>query len=47
MWQIVVEEAWFLASLLVALMLLRVIDLWLRSRWPSGAKAIEFAIGQA
>lgn len=46
-WQIVVEEAWFIASLVVALMILRLIDLWLRSRWPSASKAIEFAIGQA
>lgn len=46
MWQIVVEMVWTLASLYIALVLLRITDLWLRDRWPSGARAIEFAIGQ-
>ena len=46
-WQIVVETAWFLATLYIALVLLRMTDLFLKSRWPSGARALEFGIGQA
>lgn len=45
MWQLVVETTWFLATLYIALVLLRITDLWLRSRWPSGSRALEFAIG--
>lgn len=47
MWQLVVETTWFLATLYIALVLLRVTDLYAKKVWPSGAKALEFAIGQA
>lgn len=46
-WQIVVETVWVMANLYIVLVLLRVTDLWLKNRWPSAAKAIEFGIGQA
>lgn len=46
MWQIVVEQAWFMVSVYIALVLLRLFDLALKRSWPSASGALEFAIGK-